>query len=126
MKARDLFERALTAAGLHVSEGSKLWEAYRKFEQAIFDAIDETDNQVCSGKLMDILAVFACITSFFFHRSFCFLVKMRERLQSDPNSIFDFFSLIVQHFCVIFSFLPISFCFVSNFHVNITVRLVIF
>ncbi|KAL6297698.1 hypothetical protein ACE6H2_005840 [Prunus campanulata] len=49
LKARDLFERALTAAGLHVSEGSKLWEAYRKFEQAIFDATDETDNQVCSA-----------------------------------------------------------------------------
>jgi hypothetical protein len=45
-KARDLFERALTAAGLHVSEGNKLWEAYREFEQAIFNTIDGTDNQV--------------------------------------------------------------------------------
>lgn len=45
-KARDLFERALTAAGLHFSEGNKLWEAYREFEQAIFGTIDGTDNQV--------------------------------------------------------------------------------
>lgn len=45
-KARDLFERALTAAGLHVSEGSKIWEAYREFEQAILHTIDGTDTQV--------------------------------------------------------------------------------
>ena len=27
-KARKLFERAITAAGLHVAEGTKIWEAY--------------------------------------------------------------------------------------------------
>ncbi|XP_060167535.1 uncharacterized protein LOC132598590 isoform X1 [Lycium barbarum] len=42
-KARNLFERALVAAGLHVAEGSKIWELYREFEQAIFLTIDETD-----------------------------------------------------------------------------------
>lgn len=45
-KARNLFERALTAAGLHVTEGTKLWEAYRTFEQAILLTIDESDIQV--------------------------------------------------------------------------------
>ena len=45
-KARDLFERALTAAGLHVSEGNKIWEAYREFEQMILHTIDGTDAQV--------------------------------------------------------------------------------
>lgn len=45
-KARDLFERALTATGLHVSEGNKIWEAYREFEQAIAHAIADTDVQV--------------------------------------------------------------------------------
>ena len=29
-KMRDLFERALTAGGLHVTEGSRLWEAFRR------------------------------------------------------------------------------------------------
>ncbi|CAL8998279.1 unnamed protein product [Prunus brigantina] len=58
LKARDLFERALTAAGLHVSEGSKLWEAYRKFEQAIFDATDETDNQARDKQIQRIRTIF--------------------------------------------------------------------
>ncbi|KAI3863457.1 hypothetical protein MKX03_005922 [Papaver bracteatum] len=31
-KMRNLYERALTAAGLHVTEGKKIWEAYREFE----------------------------------------------------------------------------------------------
>lgn len=46
LKARNLFERALTAAGLHVAEGSKIWEAYREFELAIFHTIDETNVEV--------------------------------------------------------------------------------
>lgn len=45
-KARNLFERAVTAAGLHVSEGNKIWEAYREFEQAILLTIDESDTEV--------------------------------------------------------------------------------
>lgn len=45
-KARELFERALTAVGLHVAEGGKIWEAYREFEQAILLTIDEADTQV--------------------------------------------------------------------------------
>lgn len=46
LKSRNLFERALTAAGLHIVEGSKIWEAYRKFEQAILDTIDKADVEV--------------------------------------------------------------------------------
>lgn len=45
-KARDLFERALTAAGLHVTQGSKIWEAYKQYEQDILLTFDETDAQV--------------------------------------------------------------------------------
>lgn len=45
-KARDLFERALTAAGLHFTEAEKLWEAYREFEKTIYQSIEETDTQV--------------------------------------------------------------------------------
>ncbi|KAL0422191.1 UNVERIFIED_CONTAM: Squamous cell carcinoma antigen recognized by T-cells 3 [Sesamum latifolium] len=43
-KARNLFERALTAAGLHVTEGRRIWELYREFEQAIFLTIGENDS----------------------------------------------------------------------------------
>lgn len=32
---RDVFERALATAGLHVAAGSSLWEAYREFENAL-------------------------------------------------------------------------------------------
>lgn len=32
---RDVFERALTAAGLHVTKGAMIWEAYREFEAAV-------------------------------------------------------------------------------------------
>ncbi|XAR56245.1 hypothetical protein NMG60_11036649 [Bertholletia excelsa] len=42
-KMRNLFEHALTGAGLHVAESSKIWEAYREFELAIFYTIDEND-----------------------------------------------------------------------------------
>ena len=45
-KERNLFERALTAAGLHFVEGSKIWEAYREFEQAVCLTIDECDVEV--------------------------------------------------------------------------------
>ena len=44
--ARNLFERALTAAGLHVDGGHHIWELYREFEQAIIFIIDETDSAV--------------------------------------------------------------------------------
>ncbi|KAF3781356.1 Squamous cell carcinoma antigen recognized by T-cells 3 [Nymphaea thermarum] len=44
-KMRDLFEQALTSGGLHVAEGSKIWDAYREFEQAYHLAIDEADAE---------------------------------------------------------------------------------
>ncbi|KAL5993200.1 hypothetical protein ACLOJK_014123 [Asimina triloba] len=51
-KMRDLFERAVTAVGLHVVEGSNIFEAYREFEQAILLTID--DNSIEErGKQVD-------------------------------------------------------------------------
>ncbi|XP_028762841.1 squamous cell carcinoma antigen recognized by T-cells 3 [Neltuma alba] len=57
-KARDLFERALTAAGLHVAEGNKIWEAYREFEQAILLTIDETDIEEKDKQVQRIRSLF--------------------------------------------------------------------
>lgn len=34
-KVRAIFERAMTAVGLHMTKGQMLWEAYREFENAI-------------------------------------------------------------------------------------------
>ncbi|XP_064934501.1 uncharacterized protein LOC135582506 isoform X4 [Musa acuminata AAA Group] len=44
-KMRQLFERALTAAGLHIIEGNKIWEAYRNFEQAICLIMGDNENE---------------------------------------------------------------------------------
>lgn len=33
-KVRQTFERAITAVGIHVSQGCLIWEAYREFETA--------------------------------------------------------------------------------------------
>jgi hypothetical protein len=45
-KIRTLFERALTAAGLHVVDGGKLWAAYREFEQALLITMEENSKEV--------------------------------------------------------------------------------
>lgn len=43
-KIRNLFERALTAAGLHVMKGALVWDAFREFENIIVDMVS---NQTC-------------------------------------------------------------------------------
>ncbi|KAJ8755674.1 hypothetical protein K2173_022269 [Erythroxylum novogranatense] len=57
-KARHLFERALTAAGLHVAEGNKIWDAYREFERAILLTIDETDLKAKESQIQRIQNIF--------------------------------------------------------------------
>ncbi|KAL3643800.1 hypothetical protein CASFOL_014615 [Castilleja foliolosa] len=57
-KARNLFERALTAAGLHVAEGHKIWELYREFEQAILFTIEETDSGAREKQIQRIRSLF--------------------------------------------------------------------
>ncbi|KAL9321545.1 hypothetical protein ACSQ67_013384 [Phaseolus vulgaris] len=57
-KARDLFETALTAAGLHVAEGSKIWEAYRQYEQSILLSTNDTDAQAKEKQVQRIRSLF--------------------------------------------------------------------
>lgn len=38
-RVRAVFERALTAVGLHVTKGAALWEAFREFEIAILSTL---------------------------------------------------------------------------------------
>ncbi|GER38939.1 hypothetical protein STAS_15485 [Striga asiatica] len=57
-KARNLFERALTAAGLHVAEGHRIWELYREFEQAILFTIEETDSGAREKQIQRIRNLF--------------------------------------------------------------------
>ncbi|RVW44339.1 Squamous cell carcinoma antigen recognized by T-cells 3 [Vitis vinifera] len=46
------------AAGLHVAEGSKIWEVYREFEQAILLTIDENDNEAKEKQVQRIRNIF--------------------------------------------------------------------
>ncbi|KAL2477653.1 embryo defective [Forsythia ovata] len=57
-KARNLFERAITAAGLHVAEGGRIWELYREFEQAILLTIEETDSEARERQIQRIRNLF--------------------------------------------------------------------
>lgn len=41
-RVRSIFERAVTAVGLHMTKGHAVWEAYREFENAILSTV-----QVC-------------------------------------------------------------------------------
>uniref|UniRef100_A0A3P8WG26 Squamous cell carcinoma antigen recognized by T cells 3 n=1 Tax=Cynoglossus semilaevis TaxID=244447 RepID=A0A3P8WG26_CYNSE len=39
-KVRCIFERAVTAVGLHMTKGQLVWEAYREFENAILSTLE--------------------------------------------------------------------------------------
>ncbi|CAB3983959.1 Squamous cell carcinoma antigen recognized by T-cells 3, partial [Paramuricea clavata] len=36
--ARDVFERAITSVGLHLTEGVSVWDGYREFEMTLYDS----------------------------------------------------------------------------------------
>ncbi|KAK9076977.1 hypothetical protein SSX86_005312 [Deinandra increscens subsp. villosa] len=57
-KARDLFEHALIACGLHVAEGSKLWESYISFEEAVLNSMDEKDSESREKQVQRIRNIF--------------------------------------------------------------------
>ena len=42
-----MFDRALTACGLHVTKGANLWEAYREFENAILAGLTVLLDSFC-------------------------------------------------------------------------------
>ncbi|KAK6263531.1 hypothetical protein SCA6_018965 [Theobroma cacao] len=57
-KARNLFERAVTAAALHVAQGFRIWDAYTQFEQAILLTIDHSDIQAKEKQVQCIRSIF--------------------------------------------------------------------
>lgn len=61
-KVRSIFERAMTAVGLHMTKGQMVWEAYREFENAIFSTL-----QVClSISIICFNCFFMCIIANYF------------------------------------------------------------
>ncbi|XP_064460497.1 squamous cell carcinoma antigen recognized by T-cells 3-like [Ornithodoros turicata] len=49
-KIREVFERAVTAAGLHVSQGALIWEAYREFELALLATMQPPSEGLMSSE----------------------------------------------------------------------------
>ncbi|TVU43694.1 hypothetical protein EJB05_10182 [Eragrostis curvula] len=57
-KMRELFERAITAGGLHVTEGSKIWAAYREYEMAILITISDGNEEEKAKQVQRIRTLF--------------------------------------------------------------------
>uniref|UniRef100_A0A671X856 Spliceosome associated factor 3, U4/U6 recycling protein n=1 Tax=Sparus aurata TaxID=8175 RepID=A0A671X856_SPAAU len=63
-KVRSIFERAVTAVGLHMTKGQTVWEAYREFENAILstaqlERIHTLFRRQLAVPLMDMEATYA-------------------------------------------------------------------
>ncbi|XP_069601374.1 squamous cell carcinoma antigen recognized by T-cells 3-like [Ranitomeya imitator] len=54
-KVRSIFERALTAVGLHMSKGSTEWDAYREFENAILGTLQRLPGTIPSAEQQQML-----------------------------------------------------------------------
>ncbi|KAI4889382.1 hypothetical protein NFI96_034070 [Prochilodus magdalenae] len=54
-RVRSIFERALTAVGLHMTKGAALWEAYREFEIAILSTLQPAPGGVASPEQQEQL-----------------------------------------------------------------------
>ena len=39
-KVRELFDRALTATGLHFTKGAIIWESFREFESILIQTVE--------------------------------------------------------------------------------------
>ncbi|KAF3695804.1 Squamous cell carcinoma antigen recognized by T-cells 3 [Channa argus] len=54
-KVRSIFERAVTAVGLHMTKGQTVWEAYREFENAILSTIQPPPGRIPSREEQELL-----------------------------------------------------------------------
>ncbi|XP_019956539.2 squamous cell carcinoma antigen recognized by T-cells 3 [Paralichthys olivaceus] len=54
-KVRAIFERAVTAVGLHMTKGHTVWEAYREFENAILSTVQPPPGRIPSREEQELL-----------------------------------------------------------------------
>ncbi|XP_016898212.1 squamous cell carcinoma antigen recognized by T-cells 3 [Cynoglossus semilaevis] len=54
-KVRCIFERAVTAVGLHMTKGQLVWEAYREFENAILSTVQPPPGRIPSREEQEML-----------------------------------------------------------------------
>ncbi|KAM9446569.1 squamous cell carcinoma antigen recognized by T-cells 3 [Clarias gariepinus] len=56
-RVRGIFERALTAVGLHMTKGAALWEAFREFEIAILSTLQPPPGSISNPEQQEQLNV---------------------------------------------------------------------
>ncbi|XP_070690238.1 squamous cell carcinoma antigen recognized by T-cells 3 isoform X2 [Pempheris klunzingeri] len=54
-KVRSIFERAVTAVGLHMTKGHAVWEAYREFENAILSTVQPPPGRIPTSEEQELL-----------------------------------------------------------------------
>ncbi|XP_041642830.1 squamous cell carcinoma antigen recognized by T-cells 3 [Cheilinus undulatus] len=54
-RVRSIFERAVTAVGLHMTKGQAVWEAYREFENAILSTVQPPPGKIPSREEQELL-----------------------------------------------------------------------
>uniref|UniRef100_A0AAV2MSC0 Spliceosome associated factor 3, U4/U6 recycling protein n=1 Tax=Knipowitschia caucasica TaxID=637954 RepID=A0AAV2MSC0_KNICA len=54
-RVRAIFERALTAVGLHMTKGHMMWEAYREFENVILSTVQPPPGKIPSHQDQELL-----------------------------------------------------------------------
>ncbi|XP_074494100.1 squamous cell carcinoma antigen recognized by T-cells 3 [Sebastes fasciatus] len=54
-KVRSIFERAVTAVGVHMTKGQTVWEAYREFENVILSTVQPPPGRIPSQEEQGLL-----------------------------------------------------------------------
>ncbi|GCC23990.1 hypothetical protein chiPu_0002388 [Chiloscyllium punctatum] len=54
-RARAIFDRALTAAGLHMTKGVAIWEAFREFENAILGTLQASPGSILTPEQQEVV-----------------------------------------------------------------------
>lgn len=55
---RDLYERAVPAAGLHLTQGATIWDTYINFEQTILNAIQDSHTEQKEKQAQRVRSIF--------------------------------------------------------------------
>ncbi|KAK6189074.1 hypothetical protein SNE40_005118 [Patella caerulea] len=89
-KTRETFERAITAVGLHVSQGSTIWEAYRELENAVLATLMPMPGSVATEEQEEAFSAQNQRVSLLFKRQLAIpLLDMGETLSEYKEWLCD-------------------------------------
>ncbi|XP_070573008.1 squamous cell carcinoma antigen recognized by T-cells 3-like [Ptychodera flava] len=89
-KIRNVYERAITAVGLHLTKGAAIWEAYREFENVILQTIQPSlGATVTPEKQEEISLQTEKITSLFKRQLSVPLIDMENTFQEFEQWLSD-------------------------------------